>query len=228
MGLHCPFGHLKYKWWPKEGPGVKLAIWLLTTKNRELTRFPCVQMACDISLESTRRRLQFHFRPHLHRKSARNVMVPQSCGNPNFGNFKTPTWESWDQNHLDVGPMERCRIYDKEEGGGFPQVQAVVSLVCPSCPWLVLAPKVLQLCTNYFVLVLCRPVWVSKACQIFLVPFRSSSMPLYPSKVLWAKERALTPCSSAFFFPFGTHIWVLQGIGNASLPNILAKKTKKL
>ncbi len=31
------------------------------------------------------------------------------------------------------------------EGGGFPQVRAVVSLVCPCCPWLVLAPRVLQL-----------------------------------------------------------------------------------
>ncbi len=31
--------------------------------------------------------------------------------------------------HLDVGPMARHRIYYKGEGGGFPQVQAMVSLV---------------------------------------------------------------------------------------------------
>jgi hypothetical protein len=31
----------------------------------------------------------------------------------------------------------------KGEGGGFPQVRAVVSLVSSNCPWLVLAPKVL-------------------------------------------------------------------------------------
>jgi hypothetical protein len=31
----------------------------------------------------------------------------------------------------------------KGEGGGFPQVRAVVSLVCPCCPWLFLAPSVL-------------------------------------------------------------------------------------
>ncbi len=58
--------------------------------------------------------------------------------------------------HLDVGLMERHKIYYKGEGGDFPQVWAVVSLVSPSCPWLVLAPKVLQLCTNHLVLVLCR------------------------------------------------------------------------
>ncbi len=63
-----------------------------------------------------------------------------------------------EKSHLDVGPVERCRVYYKGEGGGVPQVQAVVSFVCPCCPWLILAPKVLQLCTNHFVWVLCRPV----------------------------------------------------------------------
>jgi hypothetical protein len=73
----------------------------------------------------------------------------------------------------------------------------MVNLVCPSCPWFVLAPKVFQLCTNYFVLVLCRSVWVSEACHLFLVPSWNSSMPLYP--MLRIRERASTPCSSAIF-----------------------------
>jgi hypothetical protein len=34
--------------------------------------------------------------------------------------------------HLDVGLVERHIIYYKGEGGGFPQVHAVVSLVSPS------------------------------------------------------------------------------------------------
>jgi len=84
--------------------------------------------------------------------------------------------------HLDVTSVESCRVYYKGEGGGFPQVRAVVSLVGSCCPWLVLAPRVLQLCTNHFVWVVCRPVWVSEACQLFLVPSRSSNTPLYPLK----------------------------------------------
>jgi hypothetical protein len=36
--------------------------------------------------------------------------------------------------HLDVGLVERHKVYYKGEGGGFPQVQAVVSLVSPSLP----------------------------------------------------------------------------------------------
>jgi hypothetical protein len=92
---------------------------------------------------------------------------------------------------LDVVSVESCRVYYKGEGGGFPQVRAVVSLVCPCCPWFVLAPRVLQLCINHFVWVVCRPMWVSEACQLFLVPSRSSNTPLYLSKccelgsVLW-------------------------------------------
>jgi len=84
--------------------------------------------------------------------------------------------------HLDVASVESCRVYYKGEGGGFPQVRAVVSLMCSCCPWLVLAPRVFQLCTSHFVGVVCRPVWVTKACQLFLVPFRYSNPPLYPSK----------------------------------------------
>jgi hypothetical protein len=68
-----------------------------------------------------------------------------------------------------------------------------MSLVSSSCLWHVLAPKVLQLCTNHFVLVLCRFVWVIEACQFFLVPSWNSSTPLYPSKVLRARERAPIP-----------------------------------
>jgi len=87
--------------------------------------------------------------------------------------------------HLDAGLAERHRVYYKGEGGGFPQVRAVVSLVSlvnPSCPWFILAPKVLQLCTKHLMLVLCKPMWANETCQLFLVPSRNSSTPLYPSK----------------------------------------------
>jgi hypothetical protein len=47
-----------------------------------------------------------------------------------------------EKSHLDVGPVERSRVYYKGEGGGFPQVWAMMSLVCSCCPWLVLTPKV--------------------------------------------------------------------------------------
>jgi hypothetical protein len=199
MSSHCSFGHLKHKLWPKERPEVKLAIWLPTTKSQESTRFPCVQVSRDIPFENSWQGIQLCFRSHRNWRSAQKVMCLQSCGSPRCGNFGTPTWESQDKKSFACGPVESCRVYYKGENGGFPQVQAVVSLVCPSCPWFVLAPKVLQLCTNHFVLVLCRSVWVIEACHFVLVPSRSSSTPLYPFIVLRARERAPTPCSSVIF-----------------------------
>jgi hypothetical protein len=103
------------------------------------------------------------------------------------------------KSHLDVAPVERHKVYYKGEGGGFPQLWDVVSFVSLSCSWLILAPKVFQLCTNHFMLVLCRFVWVVEACQFFLVPFLNSNMPLYLFKMLRVREHALTPYSSIVF-----------------------------
>jgi hypothetical protein len=125
-------------------------------------------------------------------------MGPQSRRSPSSENFGSGSLGT--KCHLDVGLVERHRVYYKGEGGGFHQVQAVVSLVNPSCPWLVLGPKVLQLCINHFVLVLCRFVWVVEASQFFLVPSWSFNTPFYPSKVLWTRERAPTPYSSNVFY----------------------------
>ncbi len=38
------------------------------------------------------------------------------------------------KSHLDVPPMERCRVYYMGEGGDFPRVGPVVSLVSPESP----------------------------------------------------------------------------------------------
>jgi hypothetical protein len=116
-------------------------------------------------------------------------MRPQSCGSPSSGT----------KSHLNVAPLEIYWIYYKGEGGGFPQAWAMVSFVSPSCPWFILTPEMLKLCTNHLVLVLCMFMWVVETCQFFLVPSRSSSMPLYPSKVLWTKEHAPIFYSSVVF-----------------------------
>jgi hypothetical protein len=130
----------------------------------------------------------------LHRK----LRVLKIAVIPVVGISRLPLGSPGTKGHLDVALVERHKVYYMGEGGGFPRVRAVVSLVCPSCPWFVLAPKVLQLCTNHFVLVLCRSVWMSEACHFFLVSSWSSNMPFYPSIVLRARERAPTPCLPLF------------------------------
>jgi hypothetical protein len=44
------------------------------------------------------------FRPHFNRRFVHKVIEPQSRGNPNFGNFGTPIWESQDKMPFGCGP----------------------------------------------------------------------------------------------------------------------------
>jgi hypothetical protein len=85
MGSHCPFKHLKHKLWSKDRSGVKLAIWLPTTKSQESTRFPSMQAYCNISLKRFWQGLQLWFRPHHNQRFTCKVMHPQSCESPNCG-----------------------------------------------------------------------------------------------------------------------------------------------
>jgi len=52
--------------------------------------------------------------------SAHQVMSPQSCDNPNFKNFRTPTWEFRDKMTFECWPHGQA--YYKGEGGGFSQI----------------------------------------------------------------------------------------------------------
>ncbi len=98
------FRHLQHKLWSKEGPGVKLIVWLPTTKSWESTRPRCVQTECGTPLESSQGELQVCFRPHPDRRSEQEVTSCQSPGNPNWDNFGTPTWESRDKKPFGCGP----------------------------------------------------------------------------------------------------------------------------
>jgi hypothetical protein len=139
----------------------------------------------------------------------------QIRGSPHWREFGTPMRESRERKAIWMwaswrGPEYtiRGKVVASPKSGPW----WVLCVLC--CPWLVLAPKVLQLCTNHFVWVVCRPVWVSEACQLFLVPSQSSNTPLYPPKCceLGSIPRLL-PFSLSFTW---THIGVLQGVGSAS------------
>jgi len=160
MGSNCSFGHLKHKLWPKEGPGVKL-------KDQESN------CQFDSRPQKVRNRpdlLSFRGRAtYCWKAFDKSYNFASDC--IAIRGFLTKLWGSkvvgvpfgaisgpGKNSHLNVASVESCRVYYKGEGGGFPQVRAVVSLVCSCCPWLVLTPRVLQLCTNHFVWVVCRPV----------------------------------------------------------------------
>jgi hypothetical protein len=103
MVSHEPFAHVQPKLWAKEGPGVKLAVWLPTTKSLESTRSRRLQKECNMALKSSRGELQDWFGPRPDRRSGREVMMAQSPGSPNRDSFGTPLWESWDKKPLGRG-----------------------------------------------------------------------------------------------------------------------------
>jgi len=76
---------------------------------------------------------------YLHTK----LWCPKVAKDPTLKISRLSLWNPKTKSHLDVGPMGNHKVYYKEEGDGFPQIWAVMNLVSLSCPWLVLAPKVL-------------------------------------------------------------------------------------
>jgi hypothetical protein len=71
---------------------------------------------------------------HLHAK----LWAPKIEGIPTMGILRLPLRSPETKCHSDVAPVERRKEYYKREGGGFPQVRAMVSLVSPrllvACP----------------------------------------------------------------------------------------------
>jgi hypothetical protein len=83
--LREPFGHLQPKLWAKEGPGVKLTVWLPTSKSRESTCSWRAFRECNMALEKSLRGLQVWFRPRSDRRSGRGATKSQSPKSPNRG-----------------------------------------------------------------------------------------------------------------------------------------------
>ncbi len=55
---------------------------------------------------------------------------------PISGIARLSTWESWEKRHLGVAHVVNYKKYYKGEGGGFPQVWAMVSLIRMLVPCL--------------------------------------------------------------------------------------------
>jgi hypothetical protein len=129
MGLHDPFGHLKSIYGQKKGreSNWQFDSWPLKVENR--SNFLVCKWHSTYRLKALDKGYNFSSDlisiEGLHAK----LWAPKVMGIPilrisGLGSLQT----KW---HLGASPMARHRIYYKGEGGGFPQVQAVVSLVGP-------------------------------------------------------------------------------------------------
>jgi len=144
---------------------------------------------------------------------------PKIVGVPSLAISRLPLGSPGTKSHLDVGLVGSQRVYYKGEGGDFPQVWAVVSLVNPSCLWLVLYQK----CSNYALTTLCW--FCAGPCEARVSEW---SLSIHPSPIPKLQHAPLPlpsatsqgACLNSLLFRcflFGTHIWIPQGVGNASL-----------
>jgi hypothetical protein len=119
MGLHYSFGYLKHKLWQNKRPlKVENRPNVFACKWRDTYYWKALDKAYIFSLDLISIR-------GLHTK----LWVSKVMGVPILGisglQLRSPETK-W---HLGVGPMARHKIYYKGEGGDFPPVRAVVSLV---------------------------------------------------------------------------------------------------
>jgi len=141
LASHCPFGHLQPKLWAKERSGVKLPVWLPTTKSRESTSFRRRFKECNTALKSSQQELQLWLRPRPDPNLGRGAMAVQSPGTPTRDSFGTTTWES--QEKEPFGCSLCCETQRILYGGGWwlPPSPGRGESSSPSCPWLVPTPK---------------------------------------------------------------------------------------
>ncbi len=66
------------------------------------------------------------------------------AGVPTLGISRFPLWSPKTNYYLGVSLVARHKVYYKREGGGFPQVRAVVSLVSPNLPIVRVSTKSAQ------------------------------------------------------------------------------------
>jgi len=155
MGSHDPFGHLKHKLWPKEGLGVKLAIWLSTIKSQESTRFLCVQVVCDIPLESSWWGLQLCLKSYLNRSLHAKLWDPKIAGVLTFKILGLSFGSPGTKCHLDVASWRGIEYIIRGKVVASLRFGPWWVLWVWVCSWFVLTPKMLQLCINQLVVWLC-------------------------------------------------------------------------
>jgi len=125
---------------------------------------------------------------------------------------KSQLWEfrdSHDKMTFGAGPMAKHKVYYKGEGGGFPQVQPVVSLVSPILLVVRHSTKVLWLYTNQLV------VWFVQVCvSEWLLVILPSPIPKFqhtPLPPKCCKPGSVPQLLMFSLFSHHIHIWIYQG-----------------
>jgi len=178
MGLYDPFGHIKHKLWPKESN------WQFDSRPLKVGNWPDF-LTFKWSVTYCWKALDKGYNFSI------NLITIESMHTKLWGpkSRESQFWE-FQNSHLGVPGHNSIWMWASWRGTKY----TIRGKVVPSpksglwwvlwvwvCPWFILTPKVLQ---PTYCLVLCMFVWMIKCLSFFLVPSRSSSMPLYPQNVV--------------------------------------------
>ncbi len=134
MGLHDPFGHLKHKLWPKEGPEVKLQFDSQQLKVRNRPNFHACRWRATYRWKPLNKGYNFASNLILITGLHPKLWCPKVAGAPTLVTVGLPLGSLGTKCHLDVGPVGNHKVYYKREGGGFPQIRVVMSFVSSNLP----------------------------------------------------------------------------------------------
>jgi len=113
MGLHRSFGHVKHKLWSKERSGIKLAIWLWPLKVGSRPDFRACRWCVAYHWKAFDEGYNFASNLisiiGLHAKLWR----PKVTRVPTWAISGLPLESPETKSHLDVGPVDRCKVYYK-------------------------------------------------------------------------------------------------------------------
>jgi hypothetical protein len=194
MGFHDPFGWLKHKLWPKEGPKVKLTIWLPSTKVGNPPDFLAFRWQVTYCWKALNKGYNFSLNltsiEGLHTKlwasKVAGVLILGISGISRLSH-----WSLGIKWHLSDGPMARHIVYYK--GGRWwlpPSLGHDDS--CESM--FVHGSSVHQRCSDYtltnLLFGLCRSMWINDLLVNHSSPHLEATTGPSTLEVLWAKERA--------------------------------------
>jgi hypothetical protein len=215
MGSHDPFGHLKHKLWPKkfQKSNWQFDSWPLKVGNRP--DFLACRWCATYCWKALDEDYKFSLDLISIRGSHTKLCSPKVTGVPTLGIMRL--WEFWDKMPFGCGPHgEGTKYTIRGKVMASPKSGLWWVLWVRVCPWLVLTPKVFQLCTNQLVVWFCASPHEWLCLSFFLVPSWSSSTPLYPQSVASQGTCPPTPCSF-IVFTSNSHLTLSRSLGACHL-----------
>ncbi len=141
MGSHYPFEFLQHKLWLTKGQESKCQFDFQPRKIKNLLELCVCRRCATYQWKSLNKGynhvVDFISIEGLHKKlwASKMMRIPIS------GIMGLLTWESQEKWNLGVAPMVSHRKHYKEEGGGFLQIRAMVSLMSLCMPMVCLCTK---------------------------------------------------------------------------------------